>query len=732
MKIIKRNGAEVSFDIEKIVTAITKANEATEEKVRMTPLQIRRIAMQVEIACEEMGRSPSVEEIQDLVEKAIMAHGAYEVAKCYITYRYNRSLMRQSNTTDDRILTLIESNNEEVKQENANKNPTINAVQRDYMAGEVSKDITSRILLPQDIVAAHEEGIIHFHDADYYAQHMHNCDLVNLEDMLQNGTVISGTMIEKPHSFSTACNIATQIIAQVASNQYGGQSISLTHLAPFVQVSREKIRKTVEKELEVYGATVTEEAISKVVEQRLREEIKKGVQTIQYQVVTLMTTNGQAPFITVYMYLNEARNEQEKKDLALIIEETLRQRIEGVKNEKGAWITPAFPKLIYVLEGDNVREGTPYWDLTRLAAQCTAKRMVPDYISEKKMLELKGDVYVCMGCRSFLTPDRFTEAGAGNIANAGNYEPGKHKYYGRFNQGVVTINLVDVALSSGRDMDKFWKIFDERLELCYRGLLCRHERLKGTLSDAAPILWQYGALARLSKGEPIDKLLYGGYSTISLGYAGLYECVKYMTGKSHTDPEAKPFALQVMQHMNDACKLWKEKHNIDFSLYGTPLESTTYKFAKCLQKRFGMIPGITDRSYITNSYHVHVTEEIDAFTKLRFEAEFQQLSPGGAISYVEVPNMQQNLDAVLELMQFIYENIMYAELNTKSDFCQECGYNGEIQIKEDDGKLIWVCPQCGNTDQSKMNVARRTCGYIGTQYWNQGRTQEIKDRVLHL
>ena len=732
MKIIKRNGAEVSFDIEKIITAITKANEATEEKVRMTPLQIRRIAMQVEIACEEMGRSPAVEEIQDLVEKAIMAHGAYEVAKCYITYRYNRSLMRQANTTDDRILTLIESNNEEVKQENANKNPTINAVQRDYMAGEVSKDIATRILLPQDIVAAHEAGIIHFHDADYYAQHMHNCDLVNLEDMLQNGTVISGTMIEKPHSFSTACNIATQIIAQVASNQYGGQSISLTHLAPFVQVSREKIRKAVEKELEIYGANVSEDAIAKVVEERLRDEIKKGVQTIQYQVVTLMTTNGQAPFITVYMYLNEARNEREKKDLALIIEEALRQRIEGVKNEKGAWITPAFPKLIYVLEEDNVREGTPYWYLTRLAAACTAKRMVPDYISEKKMLELKGDVYVCMGCRSFLTPDRFTEAGVGNIANAGNYEPGKHKYYGRFNQGVVTINLVDVALSSARDMDKFWQIFDERLDLCYRGLLCRHERLKGTLSDAAPILWQYGALARLSKGEPIDKLLYGGYSTISLGYAGLYECVKYMTGKSHTDPEAKPFALQVMQHMNDACKGWKEKHNIDFSLYGTPLESTTYKFAKCLQKRFGIIPGITDRSYITNSYHVHVTEEIDAFTKLRFEADFQQLSPGGAISYVEVPNMQQNLDAVLELMQFIYENIMYAELNTKSDFCQECGYNGEIQIKEDDGKLIWVCPQCGNTDQSKMNVARRTCGYIGTQYWNQGRTQEIKDRVLHL
>ncbi len=732
MKIIKRNGAEVAFDIEKIRTAITKANEAAEENVRMTQTQIDRIARQVQLSCEEMGRSPAVEEIQDLVEKAIMAHGAYEVAKTYITYRYTRSLMRQSNTTDDRILTLIESNNEEVKQENANKNPTVNAVQRDYMAGEVSKDIARRILLPQDVVAAHDAGIIHFHDADYYAQHMHNCDLVNLEDMLQNGTVISGTMIEKPHSFSTACNIATQIIAQVASNQYGGQSISLTHLAPFVQISREKIRKAVEKELSVYGITVTEEAISKVVEERLREEVQRGVQTIQYQVVTLMTTNGQAPFITVYMYLNEARNEQEKKDLALIIEEMLRQRYEGVKNEKGAWITPAFPKLIYVLEEDNVREGTPYWYLTRLAAECTAKRMVPDYISEKKMLELKGDVYVCMGSRSFLTPDRFTDTGVGNIANAGNYEPGKHKYYGRFNQGVVTIKLVDVALSSQRDMDKFWQIFDERLELCYRGLLCRHERLKGTLSDAAPILWQYGALARLPKGEPIDKLLYGGYSTISLGYAGLYECVKYMTGKSHTDEAAKPFALKVMQHMNDACKGWKEKHNIDFSLYGTPLESTTYKFAKCLQQRFGIIPGITDRSYITNSYHVHVTEEIDAFTKLRFEAEFQQLSPGGAISYVEVPNMQQNIDAVLELMQFIYENIMYAELNTKSDFCQECGYNGEIQIREDDGKLIWVCPQCGNTDQSKMNVARRTCGYIGTQYWNQGRTQEIKDRVLHL
>ena len=732
MKIIKRNGAEVTFDISKIEMAITKANEAVEEKVRMTPLQIQRISESVRISCEEMGRSPSVEEIQDLVEKSIMAHGAFEVAKVYITYRYVRSLMRQSNTTDDRILSLIECNNEEVKQENANKNPTINAVQRDYMAGEVSKDITSRILLPQDVVAAHDAGIIHFHDSDYFAQHMHNCDLVNLEDMLQNGTVISGTMIEKPHSFSTACNIATQIIAQVASNQYGGQSISLTHLAPFVQISREKIRKSVDKEMDIYGIQATEEQRSAVVEERLREEIRRGVQTIQYQVVTLMTTNGQAPFITVFMYLNEARNEQEKKDLALIIEETLRQRYEGVKNEKGVWITPAFPKLIYVLEEDNVREGTPYFYLTRLAAECTAKRMVPDYISEKKMLELKGDVYVCMGCRSFLTPDRFTDAGVGNIANAGNYEPGKHKYYGRFNQGVVTINLVDVALSSGRDMDKFWQIFDERLELCYRGLMCRHDRLKGTLSDAAPILWQYGALARLEKGEPIDKLLYGGYSTISLGYAGLYECVKYMTGRSHTDAEAKPFALAVMQHMNDACKGWKEKHNIDFSLYGTPLESTTYKFAKCLQNRFGMIPGITDKSYITNSYHVHVGEEIDAFTKLGFEAQFQHLSPGGAISYVEVPNMQQNIDAVLEVMQFIYDNIIYAELNTKSDYCQECGFDGEIQIEEDDGKLVWVCPNCGNKDQSKMNVARRTCGYIGTQFWNQGRTQEIKDRVLHL
>ena len=740
MKIIKRNGTEADFDIRKISTAVTKANAAADEKVRLTPLQIQRISERVEVACEEMGRSPSVEEIQDLVEKSIMAHGAFEVAKEYITYRYTRSLLRQSNTTDDRILSLIECNNEEVKQENANKNPTVNAVQRDYMAGEVSKDITNRILLPPEIVAAHESGIIHFHDSDYYAQHMHNCDLVNLEDMLQNGTVISGTLIEKPHSFSTACNIATQIIAQVASNQYGGQSISLTHLAPFVQISREKIRKSVQKEMETFGVTASEEAISKVVEDRLRDEVRRGVQTIQYQVVTLMTTNGQAPFITVFMYLNEARNEQEKKDLAMIIEETLRQRYEGVKNEKGVWITPAFPKLIYVLEEENIREGTPYWYLTKLAAQCTAKRMVPDYISEKKMREYKlskgetpgnGDVYTCMGCRSFLTPDR-SGNGWDNVARAKNYEPGKPKYYGRFNQGVVTLNLVDVALSSGRDVGKFWEIFEERLELCHKALRCRHERLKGTLSDAAPILWQYGALARLQKGEPIDKLLYGGYSTISLGYAGLYECVKYMTGKSHTDKEAKPFALSVMQKMNDKCLEWKTAENIDYSLYGTPLESTTYKFAKCLQKRFGMVPGITDKSYITNSYHVHVTEKIDAFTKLRFEAEFQQLSPGGAISYVEVPNMQQNIDAVLELMQFIYENIMYAELNTKSDYCQICGYDGEIEIQEDENKLVWVCPQCGNRDQSKMNVARRTCGYIGTQYWNQGRTQEIKDRVLHL
>ena len=740
MKIIKRNGAEVVFDIEKITMAITKANNEVEENAQLTPLQILRIAQSVQVACEEMGRSPAVEEIQDLVEKAIMAHGAFEVAKEYITYRYTRSLLRQSNTTDDRILSLIECNNEEAKQENANKNPTINAVQRDYMAGEVSKDITRRILLPQDIVQAHESGIIHFHDSDYYAQHMHNCDLVNLEDMLQNGTVISGTLIEKPHSFSTACNIATQIIAQVASNQYGGQSISLTHLAPFVQISREKIRRTVEKEMAIFGITPAEEAIAKVVEDRLREEVRRGVQTIQYQVVTLMTTNGQAPFITVFMYLNEAKNEQEKKDLAMIIEETLRQRYEGVKNEKGVWITPAFPKLIYVLEEDNVREGTPYWYLTRLAAECTAKRMVPDYISEKKMREYKlskgetpgnGDVYTCMGCRSFLTPDR-SGNGWDNVARAKNYEPGKPKYYGRFNQGVVTINLVDVALSSGRDVGKFWEIFEERLELCHQALQCRHERLKGTLSDAAPILWQHGALARLEKGEPIDKLLYGGYSTISLGYAGLYECVKYMTGKSHTDPEAKPFALSVMQKMNDKCLEWKTAENIDYSLYGTPLESTTYKFAKCLQNRFGVIPGITDKSYITNSYHVHVAENIDAFTKLSFEAEFQQLSPGGAISYVEVPNMQNNIDAVLEVMQFIYDNIMYAELNTKSDYCQVCGFDGEIDIREDDGKLVWVCPQCGNKDQSKMNVARRTCGYIGTQFWNQGRTQEIKDRVLHL
>ena len=725
MKIIKRNGAEVVFDIDKIIMAVTKANDAVDEKVRMTPLQIERISQSVQIACEEMGRSPSVEEIQDLVEKAIMAHGAFEVAKEYITYRYTRSLLRQSNTTDDRILSLIECNNEEVKQENANKNPTINAVQRDYMAGEVSKDITSRILLPKEVVDAHEAGIIHFHDADYYAQHMHNCDLVNLEDMLQNGTVISGTLIEKPHSFSTACNIATQIIAQVASNQYGGQSISLTHLAPFVQVSREKIRKTVEREMAAFGVAPAEETISKVVEDRLREEVRRGVQTIQYQVVTLMTTNGQAPFITVFMYLNEAKSEQEKKDLAMIIEETLRQRYEGVKNEKGVWITPAFPKLIYVLEEDNVREGTPYWYLTRLAAQCTAKRMVPDYISEKKMLELKvdkngeGHCYTCMGCRSFLTP--YVDP-----------ETGKPKYYGRFNQGVVTINLVDVALSSGGNFDKFWKIFDERLALCHRALQARHKRLLGTPSDAAPILWQYGALARLKKGEKIDKLLFGGYSTISLGYAGLYECVKYMTGKSHTDAGAKPFALSVMQHMNDKCSEWKKAENMDYSLYGTPLESTTYKFAKCLQKRFGIVPGITDKNYITNSYHVHVSEHIDAFTKLKFESEFQKLSPGGAISYVEVPNMQDNLEAVMSVLQFIYDNIMYAELNTKSDYCQCCGYDGEIKIVEDDGKLVWECPKCGNRDQNKLNVARRTCGYIGTQFWNQGRTQEIKDRVLHL
>ena len=732
MKVIKRNGAEVEFDIVKIIAAVTTANAATEEDARMTPVQIQRIAESVELACQGLGRAPTVEEIQDFVEHQIMAHGAFEVAKRYITYRYTRSLVRKSNTTDDKILTLIECNNEEAKQENSNKNPVVNSTQRDYMAGEVSRDLTNRILLPEDIVKAHEEGIIHFHDTDYYAQHMHNCDLVNLEDMLQNGTVITGTLIERPHSFATACNIATQIVAQVASNQYGGQSISLTHLAPFVDVSRQKIRKQVLAEIEELGVAQDETKIARIVEKRLREEIRRGVQTIQYQVVTLLTTNGQAPFITVFMYLNEARSEQEKRDLALIIEEMLLQRYEGVKNEQGVWVTPAFPKLIYTLEEDNIHEDSPYYYLTKLAAKCTARRMVPDYISEKKMLELKGDVYPCMGCRSFLTPDRFTDAGVGNIANAGNYEPGKHKYYGRFNQGVVTINLPDVALSSGGNIEKFWDIFEDRLELCHRALRCRHDRLRGTLSDAAPILWQYGACARLKKGEPIDRLLYDGYSTISLGYAGLYECVKYMTGKSHTDPAATPFALSIMQKMNDKCKEWKTAENIDYSLYGTPLESTTYKFAKCLQKRFGIIEGVTDKGYITNSYHVHVTEPIDAFTKLKFEAQFQHLSPGGAISYVEVPNMQNNLEAVLQVMKFIYDNIIYAELNTKSDYCQVCGYDGEIEIKEDDGKLVWVCPQCGNTDQNKMNVARRTCGYIGTQFWNQGRTQEIKDRVLHL
>ena len=732
MKVIKRNGTEVVFDITKIIAAITKANESVEEGARMTPMQVKRIAEFVELSCLKMNRSPSVEEIQDLVEYQIMAHGAYEVAKNYVTYRYTRSLVRKSNTTDEKILSLIECCNEEAKQENSNKNPIVNSTQRDYMAGEVSRDLSERLLLPPDIVEAHREGIIHFHDSDYYAQHMHNCDLVNLEDMLQNGTVITGTMIERPHSFSTACNIATQIIAQVASNQYGGQSISLTHLAPFVDVSRKKLRKVVEQEMAAIGVNPGEEKLSELVETRLRDEVRRGVQTIQYQVLTLLTTNGQAPFVTVFMYLNEAKNEQEKKDLAMIIEETLLQRYEGVKNEEGVWITPAFPKLIYVLEEDNIQEDAPYWYLTELAAKCTARRMVPDYISEKKMLELKGDVYTCMGCRSFLTPDRFTDAGIGNIANAGNYEPGKHKYYGRFNQGVVTINLPDVALSSGGNLDKFWKIFEERLELCHRALRCRHDRLKGTLSDVAPILWQYGALARLNKGEPIDKLLYDGYSTISLGYAGLYECVKFMTGKSHTDPSATPFALSVMQKMNDKCKEWKTAENIDYSLYGTPLESTTYKFAKSLQKRFGIIPGITDKGYITNSYHVHVTEEIDAFTKLKFEAQFQHLSPGGAISYVEVPDMQNNIPAVLQVMKFIYDNIIYAELNTKSDYCQVCGWDGEIQIVEESGKLIWRCPKCGNTDQSKMNVARRTCGYIGTQFWNQGRTQEIRDRVLHL
>ena len=725
MKIIKRNGSEAVFDITKIIAAITKANHVVPESQRLTKEQIIEISDHVQTSCLSRGHAMNVEEIQDLVEDEIMQTGAFEVARKYITYRYVQSLKRTHNTTDDKILSLIECNNEEVKQENSNKNPTVNSVQRDYMAGEVSKDLTMRMLLPPEIVKAHEEGIIHFHDADYYAQHMHNCDLVNLDDMLQNGTVISGTLIEKPHSFSTACNIATQIIAQVASSQYGGQSISLTHLAPFVDVSRKKIRRDVEAEMRDLGIDPGEEKISEIVEKRLREEIKRGVQTIQYQVVTLMTTNGQAPFITVFMYLNEAGDNQRlKSDLAIVIEEMLRQRYQGVKNEAGVWITPAFPKLIYVLEDDNIYEGQPYYYLTKLAAKCTAKRMVPDYISEKKMLEYKvdkngeGHCFTCMGCRSFLTP--YVD------------ENGKPKYYGRFNQGVVTINLVDVALSSGGDFDKFWKIFDERLELCHKALMCRHNRLKGTLSDAAPILWQYGALARLKKGEPIDKLLYGGYSTISLGYAGLYECCKYMTGKSHTDPAAKPFALHVMQHMNDACTKWKEQHNIDFSLYGTPLESTTYKFAKCLQKRFGLVPGITDRNYITNSYHVHVTEPIDAFTKLKFESEFQRLSPGGAISYVEVPNMQDNLEAVIKVMQFIYENIMYAELNTKSDYCQVCGYDGEISIVQEDGKLVWECPKCHNRDQNKLNVARRTCCYIGTQFWNQGRTAEIKDRVLHL
>ena len=723
MKIIKRNGAEVPFDITKIITAVTKASDSVGGKSRLTREQITQIASDVTDQCHALNRAVSVEEIQDMVENKLMDIRAHDIARHYITYRYVQSLKRQTNTTDERILSLIECQNEEVKQENANKNPTVNSVQRDYMAGEISKDLTARLLLDPEIVKAHQEGLIHFHDSDYFAQHMHNCDLVNLEDMLQNGTVISGTYIEKPHSFSTACNIATQIIAQVASNQYGGQSISLTHLAPFVDVSRKKIAAEVEAEME--GLDVSAERKKEIVERRLRNEINRGVQTIQYQVVTLMTTNGQAPFITVFMYLGEARNPQEKADLAIIIEETIRQRYQGVKNEAGVWITPAFPKLIYVLEEDNIRPGAPYYYLTELAAKCTAKRMVPDYISEKKMLEMKvdkngeGHCYTCMGCRSFLTP--YVDP-----------ETGKPKYYGRFNQGVVTINLVDVALSSGGNFDKFWKIFDERLALCHRALQARHQRLLGTPSDAAPILWQYGALARLKKGEKIDKLLYGGYSTISLGYAGLYECVKYMTGKSHTDAGAKPFALSVMQHMNDKCNEWKKAENMDYSLYGTPLESTTYKFAKCLQKRFGIVPGITDKNYITNSYHVHVSEQIDAFTKLKFESDFQRLSPGGAISYVEVPNMQDNLEAVMSVLQFIYDNIMYAELNTKSDYCQCCGYDGEIKIVEDDGKLVWECPKCGNRDQNKLNVARRTCGYIGTQFWNQGRTQEIKDRVLHL
>jgi anaerobic ribonucleoside-triphosphate reductase len=740
MKIIKRNGSEVTFEVEKIVNAIAKANAEVPEDQRLTEREIQFASLNVTDECEKAGHTVTVEEVQDLVEDQLMALDRFEVARKYIIYRYIQNQKRHKNTTDDKILSLIECNNEEVKQENSNKNPTVVSVQRDYMAGEVSKDLVQRELLSEDIVAAHNEGLIHFHDSDYFAQHMHNCDLINLDDMLQNGTVISGTLIERPHSFSTACNIATQIIAQVASCQYGGQSISLAHLAPFVDVSRKKIRKTVMEEMNSVGVELSAEQLNEMVEKRLRDEVSRGVQTIQYQVVTLMTTNGQAPFITVFMYLNEAKNEQEKQDLALIIEEMLRQRYQGVKNEEGVWITPAFPKLIYVLEEDNVYEDSKYYYLTQMAAKCTARRLVPDYISEKKMKEYKlskgekegeGDTFTCMGCRSFLTPDR-SGNGFNNVARAKNYEPNKPKYYGRFNQGVVTINLPDVALSAGRDMDKFWKIFDERLELCHRALRARHDRLKGTLSDAAPILWQYGALARLDKGEVIDPLLYGGYSTISLGYAGLYECVKAMTGHSHTDKEATPFALQVMQHMNDKCTEWKEAEDIDYSLYGTPLESTTYKFAKALQRRFGVIPGITDKGYITNSYHVHVAEEIDAFQKLQFESEFQRLSPGGAISYVEVPNMQDNIEAVLSVMQFIYDHIMYAELNTKSDFCQECGYDGEIQIVEEDGKLVWECPHCGNRDQTKMNVARRTCGYIGTQFWNQGRTQEIKDRVLHL
>ena len=729
MKIIKRNGSEENFDVSKISAAVAKANKAC-EKGAISAEEIEDVADYVEYKCNKMNRAVSVEEIQDMVENQLMAKGAFELARRYVRYRYTRSLIRKANTTDNKILTLIECSNEEVKQENSNKNPTVNSVQRDYMAGEVSRDLTKRLLLPQDIVEAHEQGIIHFHDADYFAQHMHNCDLVNLEDMLQNGTVISETLIEKPHSFSTACNIATQIIAQVASNQYGGQSISLAHLAPFVQISREKIKREFDAEVKELGCDPDEETRARIVEDRLRKEITRGVQTIQYQVVTLLTTNGQAPFVTVFMYLNEAKNEREKKDLAMIIEETLRQRYQGVKNESGVWVTPAFPKLIYVLEDDNVDEGSEYYYLTELAAKCTAKRMVPDYISEKKMKELKGDVYTCMGCRSFLTADRSYKKG--NLANAGNYKEGEHKYYGRFNQGVVTINLVDIGLSAGKDMNKFWSIFDERMDLCHRALRCRHERLKGTLSDVAPILWQYGALARLKKGEEIDRLLYDGYSTISLGYAGLWECVYSLIGKKLTEPEGKELGLEIMRKLNEYCAKWKDEENIDYSIYGTPLESTTYEFAKCLQKRFGIVKGVTDKNYITNSYHVHVTEPVDAFTKLKLESEFQALSPGGAISYVEVPNMLHNISAVMQVIRFIYDNIMYAELNTKSDYCQVCGYDGEIKIVEDDGKLVWECPQCGNRNQDKMNVARRTCGYIGTQFWNQGRTQEIKERVLHL